>query len=55
MRRDDLDGDVTVEVQLMGAIHHAHAAASDDRVEPASSEHAAGGQDAHMRGIYDRG
>ena len=56
--RDDLDGDVAVEVELAGAVHHAHAAPADDGLEAAAPEDRPRGEHVRrrrLRGGADRG
>src|SRR5215216_252242 len=47
LRRDHLQRDVAVEVELMRAIYDPHAASADDSVDPATSEHRARSQLPH--------
>ena len=54
-RRDHLDGDVAVEIELAGTVNDSHAAPTDDRLDATLSEKRARNQDAHPMCISDRG
>ena len=53
LRGDHLQGDVTVEVELMGAVDDSHAAPADDPFDAAPSEERAWSQDAHAAYISE--
>ena len=54
-RRDHLDGDVAIEIELAGTVNDSHAAPTDDRLDATLSEQRAWNQDAHLNCISDRG
>jgi hypothetical protein len=41
VRRDDLDGGPPAQVQVLGAVDHAHAAAADPLLDPVARDHRA--------------
>ena len=54
-RRDHLDGDVAIEIELAGTVNDSHAARTDDRLDATLSKQRAWNQDAHLFCISDPG